>query len=251
MKQAILTAATLAAIGASSAVFAQDAEEKKDFTLDGEFGLLVSTGNTESASVKARLSASQELKNWSNDYLLEGIYKKSEVTNALGEEETQTTDQSYFLSAQGNYKLDNPENRLFIFGSYEDDRFSSFEFQSTVAAGWNSVWFDKPGQKLTYSVGPGYRMSERTTGEDENSLIIRGALDYNWKISETANFRQRLSTEVGEDNTKSRSETSVSAKLAEAMSLKVSFIMDHNSDVNDGSKNLDTETSITLVYSFF
>lgn len=250
MKQAMLTAATLVALGASSIAFAQDAEEGTDFTLDGEFGLLVSTGNTDSASVKARLSASQELKGWSNDYLFEGIYKKSEVTND-GVEETQTTAQSYFLSAQGNYKLDNSENRLFVFGSHKDDRFSGFDFQSTIAAGRNSVWFDTPEQKFTYSIGPGYSMSETTTGEIEDSFIIRGAIDYHWKISETANFQQRVSTEIGEDNTKSRSESSLSAKLAEAMSLKVSLTLNHNSEVIEATKKLDTETSVTLVYTFF
>jgi putative salt-induced outer membrane protein len=31
----------------------------------------------------------------------------------------------------------------------------------------------------------------------------------------------------------------------------VSLILDHNSDVADGIDNLDTQTAVTLVYSFF
>lgn len=246
MKYAIL----FTALCASSVAFAQE-ENKKDFTLDGEFGLLLTTGNTESASIKARLSATHELESWSNEYLVEGLYKKDEVTNDAGEEIQQTTDQSYFLSAQGNYKLENPENRLFVFGSYEDDRFSSFEFQSTLAAGWNSVWFDTPTQKFTYSVGPGYSFGERIAGEDVSNLIVRGALDYTWKISDTANFKQKVSTEIGSDNTKSRSESSVSAKIADALSMKFSLVLNHNTDVDAGVEKLDTETSVTLVYTFF
>ncbi|MEP4299469.1 MAG: DUF481 domain-containing protein, partial [Paraglaciecola sp.] len=33
--------------------------------------------------------------------------------------------------------------------------------------------------------------------------------------------------------------------------MKVSLIMDHNTDVSDDTEKLDTQTSLTLVYSFF
>ena len=105
--------------------------------------------------------------------------------------------------------------------------------------------------QFNYSIGPGYSFSETPDGEDQSSLIVRAALDYQWKISDTANFKQLLSTEVGSDNTKSKSETSVSAQISGGVSLKVSLILDHNSDVADDIDNLDTQTAVTLVYSFF
>jgi len=52
-------------------------------------------------------------------------------------------------------------------------------------------------------------------------------------------------------NTKSRSVTAVSATLKNALSMKVSLKLDHNSDVEGDSKKLDTETAVTLVYTFF
>lgn len=251
MKNTILrTALVSMALCSSGMVIAQE-EQPKEFTLDGELGIILTTGNTESVSFKGRLTGNHELKSWSNEYLIEGLYQQDEVELENGESETRTQEQAYLISAQGNYKLENPENRLFVFGSYEDNRFSGFDFQSTIAAGWNSVWFDSPTQKLTYSIGPGYSFADRTNGEDASSFIVRGAMDYNWVISETATFKQRLSTEVGSENTKSRSESSVSAKIADALSMKVSLVLDHNSDVDAGIEKLDTTTSITLVYSFF
>ena len=104
---------------------------------------------------------------------------------------------------------------------------------------------------LSYSIGPGYSFAETSEGVEQNGLIVRGALDYQWKISDTANFKQLLSTEVGTDNTKSKSETSVSANISESLSLKVSLILDHNSVVANDRDNLDTQTAVTLVYSFF
>jgi putative salt-induced outer membrane protein len=222
------------------------ADEVKPFSMDGDFGYIATTGNTETTSIKGKLSAHQELTQWSNDYTLEALYKKDEIDNA-----EQTTAQKYFLSGQGNYKLENPDHRLFGFGSYEDDKFSSFNYQATLAVGWSQKMWEDDASTFSYSIGPGYSFSETIEGEKQNGMIVRAAFDYQWKISDTAHFKQLLSTEVGSDNTKSKSETSVSAQINGDLSLKVSFILDHNSDVADDIDNLDTQTAVTLVYSFF
>lgn len=237
---------SLILIGLLAAAPAIAADKEKPFSMDGEFGFISTSGNTETTSIKAKLSAHQELEMWSNDFKLEGLYKKDEVS-----EVSQTTAQKYFLSGQGNYKLTNPDHRIFGFASYEDDRFSSFDYQSTVAAGWSQkVWQDDTS-KLNYSIGPGYSFAKRQTGENENGAIVRASMNYQLKISETAQFKQLVSTEVGSDNTKSKSESSVSAKISDGFSLKVSLVLDHNSDVPDGKENLDTQTAVTLVYTFF
>ena len=222
------------------------ADEVKPLTLDGEFGFISTTGNTETTSVKGKLAAHQELTQWSNDYALEALYKEDEIDGVQ-----KTTAQKYFLSGQVNYKLENPDLRIFGFASYEDDKFSSYNYQATLAAGWSQkLWEDETSQ-FNYSIGPGYSFSETNEGIAQNGFIVRAAADYQWKISDTANFKQLLSTEVGADNTKSKSETSVSAEISEGLSLKVSLTLDHNSDVTGDTENLDTQTSVTLVYSFF
>jgi putative salt-induced outer membrane protein len=229
---------------AAGNVFADD--EVKPFSMDGEFGFIATTGNTETTSIKGKLSAHQDLTQWSNDFIVEALYKKDEVNGV-----ELTTAQKYFLSGQGNYKLENPAHRLFGFASYEDDRFSSFNYQATLASGWSQEMWEDDTSKFSYSIGPGYSFNQTNEGTDQNGMIVRAAFDYQWKISDTANFKQLLSTEVGSDNTKSKSETSVSAQISGDLSLKVSLILDHNSDIADDIDNLDTQTAVTLVYSFF
>jgi putative salt-induced outer membrane protein YdiY len=229
---------------AAGNVFADD--ELKPFSMDGEFGFIATTGNTETTSIKGKLSAHQDLTQWSNDFIVEALYKKDEVNGV-----ELTTAQKYFLSGQGNYKLENPAHRLFGFASYEDDRFSSFNYQATLASGWSQEMWENDTSKFSYSIGPGYSFNQTNEGIDQNGMIVRAALNYQWKISDTAHFKQLLSTEVGSDNTKSKSETSVSAQISGDLSLKVSLILDHNSDVADDIDNLDTQTAVTLVYSFF
>ncbi|XOV78987.1 MAG: YdiY family protein [Aestuariibacter sp.] len=225
---------------------------QKDFTMDGELGLIFTTGNTETTSVKGRISANQELEMWSNDYLLEALYQQDEVgSDESGAATTETTAQKWFASAQGNYKLTNPKNRLFAFASYEDDRFSNFDYQATLAGGWNSQWWKTDRSRLNYSIGPGYAFAKEQDGTDVSGIILRAAVDYQWKVSPTSTFKQIISTEVGADNTKSKSETSITAKINGSLSMKASLLLNHNSDVSDDTENLDTETAVTLVYTFF
>ena len=51
-------------------------DEPKSFTMDGEFGFIFTSGNTETTSFNAGLTAKQELEKWSNDFVLEGLYKR-------------------------------------------------------------------------------------------------------------------------------------------------------------------------------
>ena len=215
--------------------------EVKPFSMDGEFGLISTSGNTDNTSVKAKLSASQELDKWSNDFLAEGLYTESDDS---------TTANQYFISGQGNYKLENPDHRLYIFGSYKNDKLSSYNYQSTISAGWNEKLWDNGTTSFEYSVGPGYSFAE-TDDENLDSAVLRGALAFAWKVTDTATFNQSLSTEIGEDNTKSNSETSLSAKINDAMSLKFSLTLDHNTYVSEGTDKLDSQVAATVVYAFF
>lgn len=245
MKKTALSTVVLCALSANVI-----AEEVKPFTMDGEFGLIVTTGNTETTSVKGKLSAHQELDKWSNDFIFDAIYQRNQVTEN-DEEIEKTTAQKYFLSGQGNYKLENPDHRIFIFGSCEDDRFNSYDYQSTVAAGWNQKLWSDETSSFEYSVGPGYSYAKFNDGTKADGLIVRAALDYQWKISDTSTFKQLLNTEIGDDNTKTVSETSLSAKLSGNLSMKFAVNMTHNSDVVGDDENLDTVTSATIVYTFF
>lgn len=252
IKQAYFCAVFLALL--TTPIFAAemaDSSVEKDFSMDGEFGLILTSGNTETTSLKSRLSSHHELSEWSNDYVLEAFYKQDNVMTEEGDENTITTSQRFFFSAQGNYKLENPENRLFAFASYEDSRFSNFDYQATLAVGWNSQLWKNDGSSFLYSIGPGYAFQALQGGQDASGVIVRSQLDYAWHISKQAQFKQIVSTEFGADNTKSRSETALSAKINGSFSMKVSLILNHNTDVEDRVKSLDTETAVTLVYSFF
>lgn len=227
-----------------------DQEDKKPLTLDGEFGVLMSTGNTEATSLKAGITSEHEMLSWSNSYFAEVLYKTSEVD---GENESQTTAQRFFGSAQFNYKLKETDRRLFFYTDYENDRFNGYDYRASLASGWTQK-FDLEGESdFRYSVGPGYSLVEAEVDTDAppSSFILRASAEYRYQWESGAKLRQFVSTEAGSQNTKSRSETALSAKIMGKLAMKLSFVLSHESSPTENAENLSTETSLALVYNFF
>lgn len=225
----------------------------EEISMVGEFGLILTNGNTNASTLKARLIANQELAAWEYQITGDTLYKQNKKT-VNGESVTATSAQTLFLSAQADYKLLDPDNRIFIYGEYEEKRFSGFEYQAAIATGWSSrLWRDTKSE-FKYSLGPGYAIAEieeNSKKKEYKGIIIRAAMEYKRKFSSYATFRQFLSTEADNDFAKTRSETSLSTKLSGALGMKFSFVMNHDTGVSKGREELDTQTALTLVYQFF
>ena len=242
------------------------AEEDK-FSADAEFGAILTSGNTQSTALKGKLDIKQDLTRWRTNFVAEALYKEDEIERTEGGEtikEDEKTAEKYFLSGQGDYKLNEDYRALFIYASAEQDKFSGYEYQATVAAGYTDQIFKTDKSLLKYSIGPGYAFYESedvldtdgtvlTPGESEDSLIIRASINYEHAFSENAKFTQILSTDYATDsdkNTKTRSETALTAKISTDFALKASVTATHNSEAPEDKKSTDTQTAVTLVYSF-
>lgn len=259
MRLSIIFASLLLPLSASAQTFMfDDAEDMDTNTVEeweasAEFGLLFTTGNTKTESLKGKLNVSRDYKKWRHKGIID-YYTAEQEDQSTGQ--TSETADSLFISAQSNYKFA-PESKssMFLFGSYEEDEYSGYEYQSTVALGYGARYRYSEAVYADYEIGPGYaRYKPIVDGEpqdSEGSAILRLAGNAHWKISETSKFNALVSSEIGEDNTKSRAELSVSSNLNSSLAMKVSFSATHNSEVaNDTIENLDTETAVTLVYSF-
>ena len=224
-----------------------------ELSIIGEFGFLIASGNTDTSTIAAKVNTSQELTAWSYQIISHALYTQNQE-EANGEKSNATSAQKLFLSGQLDHKLTEPDNRLFIYGEYENNRFNGFRFQAAVTVGWTSrLWHDEQSE-FKYSVGPGYAISEfeeDNTEKDTKSIIIRAAIEYKKTFAEHATFRQFISSEAGQKFTKTKSETSLSTKLTGALAMKLSFVMNVNTSVGSDIEALDTEATVTLVYQFF
>ena len=223
------------------------------FEMSGELGLSFTSGNRDGNMFFGKLNASHDTKIWSSRYVANILYKQNEST-VNGERRRIKSAQKYFISAQSDYKLKTPSNRLFVYGEFEDDHFNTYKYQAALAFGWTErLWADKYSE-FQYSVGPGYAISKLKpdiAGKSQIGLIIRAAMEYKIMLNENATFRQFLSTETDNDFSRSVSETSLAAKINGALAMKLSINMTHNESPNLIKEPLDTQTSVTLVYQFF
>lgn len=239
-----------AAVAASMSVQANDsAASNKVWTTSAELGAITTSGNTVGTSVTGKIDAKQELEQWSNQYIFSAFFKEDEKLEN-GEKVTERSAERYLISAKAAYKLDAEFDKLFVFGSYTDDKFGAYLKYTTVAVGYGTRLYNSEDKSLDVEIGPGYFSGERSTGETENGMIVRGAAAFNWTISESASFAQTLSVEYGEDNTRTIAETSLLAKINGSLQMKAAFLVQNDSDVPALKKSTDTQTSLTLVYSF-
>lgn len=253
VKKGCLSICVLPALTLVTQAHAVTPEEDEGWKAEVEVGLILRSGNTESQSWKGKLNIAREIELWRHQGEFDYYRQESET---LAGENVVDADR-FFASAQTNRIFaNNPDSSLFLYGSYEDDRFSSYEYQSTIAAGYGNRYTWHDGLFADFEAGPGYSYSKRRdSGESDGELIVRLAGRLNWDISETARFTQSISTEVGDDNTRTRAVSTVTANLNSALALRVSLTMTHNNTVyvQDSGRvpdKLDTETAVTVVYSF-
>lgn len=240
----------------SCSLYAEDTADKV-WTVSAELGAITTSGNTEGTSITGKIDARQELQHWSNQYIASAYFKEDEKTDENGEHYNERSAERYFVSAKGAYKLDNEFDTLFVFGSYTDDKFGAYLKYTTVSVGYGTRLINDENHTLDVEIGPGYFRGERSTGEGELStieieqgLIARTAAAYKWTISESATFGQTLSIEYGDDNTRTSAETSLTGKINGSLQMKAAFTVQNDSDVSGDKQHTDTQTSLTLVYSF-
>ncbi|MDF1780402.1 MAG: DUF481 domain-containing protein [Alcanivoracaceae bacterium] len=246
---------------ASAALFAaEEGAADRKWEADLSAGMVLERGNADTNEVNGNLSAAREGDLWRNTMKLEGANKEEAVVvdPALPDKkEYLRTKERYY----GLYKLDrklgeNSANYLFNVFTYEKDAFSGFQYQATYAVGLGRRWIENEKHTLDAEVGPGYRWQclEEESGyfgcaNDENQAILRAALKYKWLISESADFRQEISSDIGRDSRSTRAESILNSKINSHFSLRVRYLLEHESTAAPGAKEADHEFSVGLVYT--
>jgi putative salt-induced outer membrane protein len=245
-------------------------EEVSPWTTSAELGFLYKTGNVKSLDVKAGLKVNHEKGQWLNLVSVDILAKKLEedVTDGEeGEKSFETTDSKWAIAAQSNYTLE-PDGKNYLYGnlSYAEDRFSSFDLQSSVSMGWGRKWYTTETVSFFSDIGPGYKHDEisevetTTDGQSviapsysEDSFIVQAQALYINQLNPYVEFRQYLIGKYAPDseqNSTYKSETSLTSKLMESLQVKFTLTFDYNTEVEEEFENLDTQTALTLVYSF-
>jgi putative salt-induced outer membrane protein YdiY len=225
-----------------------------------ELGVLYKTGNTHSADMKTGIDLRVEKERWLSLLNIDLLIKKTDIADADTDEiHFKTTDKKWTIASQTNYNLNNIEKN-YIYGAvwYEENDFSGFINQSSVSTGWGRHWYKTNKASLWGDIGPGFKRDEFRASDDEpvstvTSWIMQVQALYIRKLGENIELKQYLSAKKAiktNVNSTYKAQTSLTTKLISTLQLKFSFTVNYNTDVEDDKKNVDTQTTVTLVYSF-
>ncbi|MEM8498780.1 MAG: DUF481 domain-containing protein [Pseudomonadota bacterium] len=258
-------AATAFGLSLTATTFAEEAADPAADGWTGSIGagLVMTGGNTETESGNAVLDITRSIGAWSHNLNTSALWTADSV---------RTTAEKYYLSFQSNRALSD-KSYLFGVASYDDDRFSSFDYQASAALGYGYHLIANDSMNLKLEAGPGYRVSapfiyqtdamgmnvadantglpiKIGVGPKDNELIGRFAESFDWQFSDNAKLIQELNVEAGSDNTVTRFLVAVETNVVGSIALRVSYGIKNNTDVAPGLDKTDTETAITLAYGF-
>ena len=231
----------IAAICIAAPTLAQE-EEKEEGPWAGKatLGYLATSGNTDSTSLNAAFEVSYTKNKWIHAF-------KAAAINSTEDEVTTAEAYEAGFKSERNFSEHN-----YLFGQlhWRKDRFSGYDTQFAQTVGYGRRLIDSEKHKLNAEIGAGARQSDLADGTEESETIVRGSMNYAWKISENARFTQLVAVESGSENTYTESVTKLSASVIGNLALVASYTVKNNSEVPVGTENTDTFTALSLEYTF-
>jgi putative salt-induced outer membrane protein len=83
-----------------------------------------------------------------------------------------------------------------------------------------------------------------------DDAILRGAVNYEHKLTDTTLIYDRFLVESGSDNTFYQNALGIQVKINETFALGLDYAVRHNTDVLPGTDKTDQVLTANLVYGF-
>jgi putative salt-induced outer membrane protein len=231
-----ISSTLLAALG----MLAMNGSALADWSGEGDLGMVVARGNTDTDTISAKLAIKKTQDEWEHNAGL--AFLRS--TNA-----GVTSAERFALTGQSDYAID---EHSYYFGSlrYEDDKFSGFDYQSSATVGYGRKFIDTEVATLKGELGVGYRQTKLETFSSEGDAILRAAMNYTRNLTDTTSFSNDTLVESGSNNTFAQNITGLSVRINDSLAMKVGFEVRYNSEAPLGLKSTDTITTLNLNYKF-
>ncbi|MEP1422569.1 MAG: DUF481 domain-containing protein [Erythrobacter sp.] len=233
----------LAAANAAEAAAKEDAIRSaglfENWSGQGELGAFMSSGNADNTGITASLALTKDGINWRHKLGARADYQRSQGV---------TTREQFLANYELNYKF---TDRLYAYGlaQYERDRFQGFSARYSASGGLGyDVLTDGP--TLSVKAGPAWRRTELIGGASTNDLAGLAALDFDWAISDNLALTQDASTFIQSGSSTFTSDTGLQASISEAVSVRLSYTIEHDTDPPAGAVKTDTLSRITVIYGF-
>ena len=204
------------------------------------FGYVGTTGNTDTTTYNLEALLKYDTMRWSHNAKFQ----------ALGAQENDAARaERYYLEDKSDFNLD-ADQYLFGKGSYTDDRFSGFEYQAAFSTGYGRYLLRNDTFNLQGFGGVGYRQNDIINAGSEGEVILSLGENFAWEISDSSSLIQSVTSEIGDELTVTRFEIGLESNIIDRIATKINFQARNTSKVPLGNKKTDTQTSVSLVYTF-
>lgn len=229
---------------------AQEAQQKEaelrtaglfdNWSGQGQLGALRSTGNTSNTGLTAGLELARTGIDWRHKVNAIADFQR---TNGV------TTREQFLFAYEPNYQLN---ERLFVYGlgQYERDRFQGFSSRVAASGGFGYRVIEQDRMQLSVKAGPAYRKTSFIAGGSDSSLAGLASLDFDWQVLDTVKLTQDASAFIQSGNNTYLSTTGLEVALGGALSARLAYAVEHDSNPPAGAVKTDTITRFTLVYGF-
>lgn len=224
----------------SKSAFAQD-EEERPYDASVALGYVGTSGNTDVTTVNTEFLLTYFDEEWTHNF---------EFSTLSSSQDNKGQAERYFIGNKSDYALMDDDKYLYVQASYTDDRFSGFDYQAMITTGYGQYLMRGNGKDLQGFIGLGYRENDSKTTGSEGEVVITLGEEYDWAISETSALTQSLTFDIGDERTITTFEIGLESNIIDRISTKIAFQYRNNSDVPAGIDKTDTQTSISLVYTF-
>lgn len=232
MKPTSLALVTLLATGIAHA------DER--WTGEASLGFLNTSGNTETRSLNGKASLGYAHGPWTHS---------ARVAALNAQQENITTDERYSAGYKGTFEITEFD---YFFGSldYDNDRFSGVIQRTTEGIGYGRHLLRGPTHVLDAELGAGATQQKLADDGRQSSVVGLFNARYEWHISETSTFSQKLKVETSKDNTFINPVTELKLVIAGKLFTTLGYEVRTNTEVPAGTRKTDTLSSINLGYSF-
>lgn len=205
----------------------------------GQIGGSIASGNSDTVTATAGLTLNKE-----------GLKWRHEIT-ALADLQRNDGESSQERYALG-YQIDrNLSERLYVLGTlgWERNAVSGLRSRFTESVGLGYKIIVQPRMSWRVEGGPALRQA-KFLDRDENGLAFRVSSDFGWDINSKTRLTQVTSAYLESGSSSIISTTAITAGLSGALSARLSFNAQYESDPPLGNTHTDTVTRATLVYGF-
>lgn len=219
--------------------FAQDDERPYDASVS--LGYVGTTGNTEITTLNTKFLMTYREADWTHNFEFSGLSSRE---NGVGKAER------YFIGNKSDYALMDEDQYLYAQASYTDDRFSGFNYQALATLGYGQYFIRDDRFTLEGFTGVGYRQNDTNLTGTEGEAVFTLGEGFDWEISDASSITQSLTAEIGDKRTITKFEIGLVSNIMGRIATKIAFEARNTSDVPPGIEKTDTQTSISLVYTF-